>query len=385
MKEKILIISKCPTHPTDAGNRWGILAQAKILEMLGCDIHFLYVQELPMKKDIKPYLRDLKETSEFWGEKFHLFTVSKFQKFVFNVKKEIDHRFFHNFWPVDEVYPSGFTGYVRKLQAKYQFDACIVNYVYMTKLFTKVMFPKTAVFTHDCLAYKNLMVGEDCRTINAHQEAIALQRCQHIFAVQDEEMAYFHLLSPQSKVYNIYSKYDYHPQKITGNHNIVFLSGGNPYNVHGIHWFVKEIWPLIIKRFSDAQLIIGGSICKVIIDIEGTPGVKLYGYVDNPADFYALADVAINPVFQGTGLKIKTFESISFDKITIVHPHSMAGVFRKEEAPLIASDKPEDWVKALEKIWSDTDFIKKHKIQNEKYLREMNEFIVSEYKRFLDA
>ena len=67
MKEKILIISKCPTHPTDAGNRWGILAQAKILEMLGCDIHFLYVQELPMKKDIKPYLRDLKETSEFWG------------------------------------------------------------------------------------------------------------------------------------------------------------------------------------------------------------------------------------------------------------------------------------------------------------------------------
>lgn len=198
-------------------------------------------------------------------------------------------------------------------------------------------------------------------------------------------MAYFHLLSPKSKVYNIYSKYDYHPQDIVNNHNIVFLSGGNPYNVHGIHWFAKEIWPLVIKRFSDAQLIIGGSICKVIKDIEGIAGIKLYGFVDVPADFYAQADVAINPVFQGTGLKIKTFEAISYDKGTLVHPHSMAGVFRKEEAPLLASDNPEEWVKILEKVWNSTEFIKQHKLQNKRFLKEMNEFILNEYKRFLDA
>ena len=163
------------------------------------------------------------------------------------------------------------------------------------------------------------------------------------------------------------------------------MSGSNPYNVHGIHWFVKEIWPLVIKRFSDAQLIIGGSICKVIKDIEGIAGIKLYGFVDVPADFYAQADVAINPVFQGTGLKIKTFEAISYDKVTLVHPHSMAGVFRKEEAPLLASDNPEEWVKILEKIWNSTEFIKQHKLQNKRFLKEMNEFIVNEYKRFLDA
>ena len=383
---KILIVSKCPTHPTDAGNRWGILAQAQILENLGCEIHFLYIQELPMhKKDAKSFLRDLKETSAFWGNRFHLFKVSKFQKFVFNIKKKVDERFRHNFWSVDEVFPNGLTNYVRGLQREYQFDACIVNYVYLTKLFTKVKFPKTAVFTHDCMSYKNLMVGESCRTMNAHQEAIGLQRCQHIFAVQDEEMAYFHLLSPQSHVYNIYSKYDYHPQHIVGNHTIVFLSGGNIYNVHGIQWFVKEIWPLIVRRFSDAKLIIGGSICKVIKDFEGIPGVTLYGFVDVPADFYAQADVAINPVYQGTGLKIKTFEAISFDKVTLVHPHSMAGVFRKENAPLIASDKPEEWVKTLEEVWNGKDFIKLYKAKNELYLKDMNAFIVSEYKRFLNT
>lgn len=381
---KILIISKCPTHPTNAGNRWGILAQAQILERLGNEIHFLYVQELPMQGNVKAYERDLEETSKYWGTRFHLFNVPKIEKLSFNIKKYIDKTFFNNYYNVDEVYPVGLSSYIARLQKREIFDICIVNYVYLTKLFDKVKFPKTAVFTHDCMSYKNLMVNEPCRTMNAHQEAKGLQRCQHIFAVQDEEMAYFHLLSPLSKVYNIYSKYDYHPQPTVGNHNIVFLSGGNSYNVNGIHWFVKEVFPMIRKRFNDAKLLIGGSICKVIKDLEDVSGVQLLGFVDNPADFYAKADVAINPVYQGTGLKIKTFEAISYDKVTLVHPHSMAGVFQKETAPLFALKKAYQWVECLENIWESKELILKIKKRNQMYLDSMNEFIVSEYKRFLE-
>ena len=381
---KILIISKCPTHPTNAGNRWGILAQAQILERLGNEIHFLYVQEFPMHGNVKAYERDLEETSKYWGTRFHLFNVPKIEKLSFNIKKYIDKTFFNNYYNVDEVYPVGLSSYIARLQKREIFDICIVNYVYLTKLFDKVKFPKTAVFTHDCMSYKNLMVNEPCRTMNAHQEAKGLQRCQHIFAVQDEEMAYFHLLSPRSKVYNIYSKYDYHPQLTVENHNIVFLSGGNSYNVNGIHWFVKEVFPMIRKRFNDAKLLIGGSICKVVKDLEDVPGVQLLGFVDNPADFYAKADVAINPVYQGTGLKIKTFEAISYDKVTLVHPHSMAGVFQKETAPLFALKKAYQWVECLENIWGSKEQILKIKERNQMYLDSMNEFIVSEYKRFLE-
>ncbi len=380
---KILIVSKIPTHPTNAGNRWGILAQAQILEKLGNEVHFLFVLEWPIRQDKKNCCNDLEQTSKFWGNRFHLYTVSKIEKLYMDVKMYISNKFHNGYYKVDEAYPMSLNANVMKLQNKEKFAACIVNYVSLTKLFTKVKFAKTAVFTHDCMSYKNLMVNEPCRTMNAHQEAIGLQRCQNIFAVQDEEMAYFHLLSPRSRVYNIYSKYDYHAQPIVGNHNIVFLSGGNPYNVNGIRWFVKEIFPLIQKRFDDAKLLIGGSICKVIKDLGGVPNVKLCGFVDDPFDFYAKADIAINPVYQGTGLKIKTFEAISYDKVTLVHPHSMAGVFKKNEAPLFTSDKPCDWVDYLVKVWEDSILIKSIKIQNEVYLTEMNEFIINEYKRFL--
>ena len=275
LRMKILIVSKCPTHPTNAGNRWGILAQAEILMKLGNEVHFLFVREMPLKKDSAPYIRDFEETKKYWGHQFHCFTVSKVIKIKESIFEKLDNIFHNGYYTLDEPYPHGLTSFVQNIQEKENFDACIVNYVYLTKLFTKVKFSKTAVFTHDCLSYKNLMVKEQCRTMNAHQEAKGLQRCQHIFAVQDEEMAYFHLLSPQSKVYNIYSKYDYHPQLIVGNHNIVFLSGGNTYNINGIHWFVKEIFPLIKKQYDDAQLLIGGSICKVIKDLQDVSGVQL--------------------------------------------------------------------------------------------------------------
>lgn len=112
-------------------------------------------------------------------------------------------------------------------------------------------------------------------------------------------------------------------------------------------------------------------------------GVSLLGFVDELSDFYKQGNVAINHVFQGTSLKIKTFEAISYDKITLVHPHSMTGVFHKDKAPLFASTLPGEWVGYLESVWEHLEKIPEMKAQNKIYLTEMNEFIVSEYKRFL--
>lgn len=382
--KKILIVSKCPTHSTNAGNKSWILAQTKILQELGNKVYFLYIQELPIKQDKIGYEIDLRETSKYWDNNFYLYKVSKFQKIIFNIRKRIDNIFYDNFYTVDETYPWGLDEYVNKLDAQINFDVCIVNYAYLTKLLTKIHIPKKALFTHDCLAYKNLKVGNSCRTMTAHQEAIAMQRSPHIFALQDNEMAYFQMLSPNSCVYNVYCKYDYYHQPVVGNKNILFLSGSNEYNQNGIRWFCRDIFPFIKERFSETCLLIGGGICKTITDLGDIEGVKLLGYVDKLEDFYAMGDVAINPVYQGTGLKIKTFEAISYDKVTMVHPHSTIGIFNKDEAPLFASVQPKEWVEHLTLIWNNPNHIKQMKEQNKKYIQDMNEFILCEYKKFLD-
>ena len=56
---RILIISKCPTHPTNAGNRWWILSQAEMFMSLGHDVYFLYINEMPLRKTQKYILKVL--------------------------------------------------------------------------------------------------------------------------------------------------------------------------------------------------------------------------------------------------------------------------------------------------------------------------------------
>lgn len=381
---KILIVSKCPTHPTDAGNRWGIFSQAKILMSLGHDVHFLYISELPLRHNSESYFDDLEATKNYWGERFHLLKVSKLQKLKMDVILHFRKCFNSMHFKVDDQYPKGLDKLVNKLDAEYHFDICIINYYELSKLFDLISIPKKAIATHDAFAYKNLKIGHPILCITADTEAKAMQRCPHIFALQEQEADYFQILSPGSKVYNLYGNFEYHSQPIVGNHKMVFLSGNNKFNQNGIKWFLKEIFPLIRKAVHDAELLVGGSICKVLPSLGNIEGVTALGYIDNPSVFYAMADVAINPVFQGTGLKIKTFEAISFDKVTLVHPHSMAGIYDKSNAPLFASDRPNDWVSFLQELWSSPLKIESVKKSNENYLRSMNSFIISEYQRFFN-
>ena len=57
---RILIISKCPTHPTNAGNRWWILSQAEMFKSLGHDVYFLHISEMPLRQNSKHILKVLR-------------------------------------------------------------------------------------------------------------------------------------------------------------------------------------------------------------------------------------------------------------------------------------------------------------------------------------
>ena len=104
---KILIVSKCPTHPTDAGNRWWILSQAETFMSMGHEVHFLYIQELPMRKDKAPYIESFQKAKNFWGKRFHLFDVSKLEKLKFNLTEQYRKRFCNYHQKVDDKYPHG--------------------------------------------------------------------------------------------------------------------------------------------------------------------------------------------------------------------------------------------------------------------------------------
>ena len=50
--KKILIVSKCPTHPVIAGNCKFIFNQVELLKRMGNDVYFLFVQEKAFRKKL---------------------------------------------------------------------------------------------------------------------------------------------------------------------------------------------------------------------------------------------------------------------------------------------------------------------------------------------
>lgn len=380
---KILIVSKCPTHPTTAGNRNFIKMQCEMLKQLGHDVHFLYIEELPLNRK-GSCISDMYEN---WRDKLYIYNYGWLHKVLTNTVVKLRKYYCRGYFKRFDQYPFHLHSMIRKIHRRENFDCCIVQYYYLAKLFKYVHFPLEGLVTHDYFAYKDLHVGNrNVRQITAHEEAMALQCCPHLFALNTGEAEYFKRLAPCSEIYNVFSFYEYHPQPIKGNHDILFLSGSNVYNVNGLRWFLCKIFPDIQHAFPDVRLRIAGAICRELSDLTDVDNIELVGLVDSPDMFYASADVAINPTYQGTGLKIKTFEAISYDKIVLAHPHSTIGIFQQDDAPLFASVKSIEWVGFLKAIWSDTASaqITNIKTQNRQYIEKMNKFIFSEYNRFFN-
>lgn len=380
---KILIVSTIPTHPTNAGNRNWILSQANLLKKLHNEVHFLYIYEAAFRKKNNDY-SSLVETMKYWGKEGHIFQVPIWEKLRLSLIDHLRKSFFNWYWSCDDAYPHRLHKIINQLDNQIGFDAIIVNYYYLSKCLNKIKIPLKAISTHDCFSFRDLVIkAKGMYTTTPNEEAKALQRSPHIFALQDEENIFFRRLSPNSKIYSVYSSYEFCNLPITNTHRLLFFSGSNEYNINGLKWFLDKIFPSLINKFPEIELFIGGGICKNLQDYSKQDNIKLMGSFDDPVDFYKLGDIVINPTYQGTGLKIKTFEGLAYGKVVMAHPHSIIGIYKVSKAPIFYSTLAQEWINYLENIW-DNNMVPQIKAQSESYIQELNTYVITQYQTFLN-
>lgn len=379
---KILLVSTIPTHPVNAGNSHWTLSQVEFLKSLGHEVYFLYVKMESLRHPLNDTHNEL---YAYWGEHLYVYDKGVMGRIWYTAICKIRQWFFNGKYKCDTLYPNGLSAYVRKLHKKFQFDTCIVNYYWLTRLFKDVRFSRTAINTHDCFSFKSILGGKNAwMDTNPNEEAKGLQRCDYIFALQDDEATFFSKLAPLSKVLRVYCFFQFHETPLSNTHNLLYLSSANPYNINGLEWFLKHVFPLIKKTFPDIKLIIGGSICRALKNVKDE-SVEFAGYVNELKEFFSQGDIVINPCFEGTGLKIKTFEGVAWGKVVMAHPHSTHGIFKKEEAPIFASQEPGEWRNYLLKVFNHPDLRKNIKQRDKQYIKDMNEHISHEYSIFLTS
>ncbi|WP_302977569.1 glycosyltransferase family 4 protein [Paraprevotella clara] len=372
--KKILVVSPVQTPPVSSGSQKCIYEYCELLRAIGFEVYFLYIKgQNEVEKQLKNY----------WGDRLFIykrnFILDVFKRGFIECRKKIS-----GYNAIDDLYPIGLTHYVDTLQKKNNFDAIIINYAILSKLFTSKLNCKKILYAHDCLSFKKqrLNVKQFWIDLTPNQEAKGLQRCDTVLSIQENEAIYFKYLYPQGNIVTVYSNFKVGRQTITGNKNILFLSGKSILNVNGIHYFITEVFPLILEEEPEVQLVIGGSICDVLPQIENS-NIKLLGRIDEEEKFYEMGDIAINPIYQGTGLKIKTFEALAYGKVTIVHPHSAEGIYQPQKAPVFIGHTPQEFAKHVVDALSD---IKLRKLYSDKavaYIQDLNLFIERQYHQIL--
>lgn len=379
---KILVVYPTPTHPVIAGNRKWVLSQSETLKKEGHDVYMLCINVLGMKE--KRNDADIEKTKQYWGDHVFIYNSSFLFRLWSSLCMNIRKRFCRGYFKCDDLYTWGLSSFVSKINKVHHFDACIVNYYWLSKLLTKVQFPVTGINTHDVFSFRDLSTHTKnawmCTTPD--EEAKGIQRAEYVFALQDNEAAYFERIAPNTKVLTIYGTFKPSALPFKGNHNLIYLSADGNLNYDGFVWFYNEILPSLVKEFPDIVLVVGGRLCNSLDEFRSDSHISLIGQVEDPKELYQLGDVAINPCYEGTGLKIKTFESLAYGRIVMTHPHSVIGIYNKPNAPVFFSEKAEEWVEHLKKLWNDKSLLLRKMQESVDYINSMNVFIENEYKRF---
>lgn len=394
MINKILLISPTPTHPTTSGNRAAILSLAKDLINKGKEVHFFYV---PFED------ANTEEMKKFFNNNFYSFDNSNlhilppsYQYYIKRIKQKI----FSARVKIakaskislsDElIYNRNIDGhlstYVRRftntLATSQSFDAVICEYVWMSKLLT--YFPSTTykiIDTHDRFTnrfkvFQAMGSKPEWFSLFEKDEAKGLKRANLLLAFNRTEKEFFEKISGVKTILRLPLVQKTLPVKKPFNFTLLYLASDHAINVKSINWFLLEVFPLVLMEVPEANLIIGGKICRSIQKIPDK--VTLIGEIEDVVDFYVLGDIAINPELQGTGFKIKTFEALELGIPVVCSTAGASGLLEFLDDQLVLANSPSEFSQAIIRLMRDHSFRSQLSIKASKWATNFREKINSD-------
>lgn len=374
--KRILVISPIPTHPRNAGHRERIYQIIRQIRALGHDVHLLYVTLEPDGNFAA--MRDC------WGERLHFFqhdsdytpfcsSPSAHATWIGKVVRRIGFRFGKtiNFpYAADDWYDRRLDQHVRALQEKYRFDIVFSEYLFCSKAFLQLppdvrkVLDTIDVFTNRHRRYARHGEPPVWFSTTRHEERKALRRADVIIAIQEHERQFFQQLAPEKQIITIghFVELQPLPQKTEPPLTLLFLASSNQSNVHGFQWFLHEVWPRLHIRQPDVRVLLAGSICSTV---KNHPVVTKIGEFPDARVVYEQADVVINPILFGTGVKIKNVEAMGYAMPLVTTRNGSEGLEDGAGTAFLCAEHAEDFARYVAALLSDTEH--RHRLRLEAY------------------
>jgi len=126
-------------------------------------------------------------------------------------------------------------------------------------------------------------------------------------------------------------------------------------NIAAMEWFFKNVWPMVLIKYPEAQFYLGGKSLSVKDPRFQFPGVINCGEVVNIAEFHSKYRIAIVPVFSGSGLRMKTVEAMGMGKPVISSAIGAEGIPYTAGVDIEIANATEEWLKAISDLFENQE------------------------------
>lgn len=216
----------------------------------------------------------------------------------------------------DDWYPEEIEPIVSDLVVQHGYTALHVNYVWYSKLFQKHPTLLKVLDTHDSFAdrharFTDVGLTPEWYSTTRSAEVECLNRADIAIAIQQHDLLGWQFAGCHSAMvlpYNDTSLVPVHRSQPGPNFLTVgYCAADNDFNRAGLMDFLQY------ESGFQFKLKVWGSICRSfnIFNSAEYPNVIFHGYSDmSMQDLHAQVDVMVNPMYGGTGLKIKNVECL---------------------------------------------------------------------------
>ncbi|MEO8772561.1 MAG: glycosyltransferase family 4 protein [Ferruginibacter sp.] len=122
--------------------------------------------------------------------------------------------------------------------------------------------------------------------------------------------------------------------------NIIFC-GSLDYepNKEGLLWFYKNVWPLVIRKLPDRLLfVVGRGNRQAYTELLSDNTVNFIGEVDEVTPWYRKCNIAIAPLMQGSGTRLKILEAMSLGNPVVTTIIGVEGIDAEANNNLLIAD-----------------------------------------------
>lgn len=120
-------------------------------------------------------------------------------------------------------------------------------------------------------------------------------------------------------------------------------------NINGVQFFLREVWPLILKQRPQSRFeVIGRNPATSLLKLaKETKGVTFTGRVDDVRPHVRSGQVFVIPLRVGGGTRIKTFEAMAMGCPVVSTTLGVEGLDVVDEEHLLIRDDPAEFAQAV--------------------------------------